>query len=152
MSKPIAKVTGSKQLDKNLAAMGAKMRKKPLRTASREVAKFTLRQAKAESPHDEGELERSLAVKAMKRSRKNKEVVGANVETKEGLFKGETFYGGFVEFGTKQRQTKEGYNRGRIQKDAFAFLRPALYAFQQRKKRIFIAHIHRWFKSNEVKK
>lgn len=144
--------TGIKQLDKKLADMPDLMRRKPMRRGTREVAKFTLRQAKREAPHDEGDLERSLKVKSAKRSRKLKGLVGATVETSEGMFQGDQFYGGMVEFGTDNRKTKSGANRGKIEKDAFAFLRPSLYAFPDRKRRIFIAHIARWMREQRAKK
>ena len=51
-------------------------------------------------PVDKGALRRSLKIRALKRSRKNKHTVGVRVVTGEDFFKGEQFYGAFLEFGT----------------------------------------------------
>ena len=146
------KITGFKRLDKKLTEMPRAMRRKPLRKATREVAKFTLHLAKQEAPEgEEGNLVRSLKVKAAKRSRRLKNVVATNVETSEGWFKGDEFYAGFMELGTKQRATKEGWNRGAIDKEKHWFLRPALYTFVEKKKRIFVRAVHQWINSQKSK-
>lgn len=79
-------------------------------------------------------------------------MVATNVETAEGLFAGETFYGGMIEFGTTERFNKQGAYRGAIAKNAFSFLRPALYDSPARKRRIFITEVARWMKEQAVSK
>lgn len=144
-------ITGFKELDDKLDNMTAAMRKKPLRVAVRAVAKLTLRQAKLEAPHDTGALEHSLKVKSAKRSRRLKNFVLVNVETSDqwATGQGDQFYGHMLEFGTKQRETADGRNRGAIEKNRFSFLRPALYSFVDRKRRIFVVNIQRWIKKQD---
>jgi HK97 gp10 family phage protein len=142
-------ITGFAKLDTKLAGMSTTMRKKPLRVATRAVAKLTLRQAKLEAPHDTGALEASLKVKSAKRSRRLKNMVMVNVETKDGPAQGDQFYGHMLEFGTKFRSTKEGWNRGAIPKNTYSFLRPALYSFVERKRRIFVVNVQRWIREQD---
>lgn len=73
-----------------------KLRNKLLRTGMRDAMKIVLAQAKRDAPVESGKLAKSLAVRATKRSRGT---IGIMVTTREGLFSGETFYGGFQEYG-----------------------------------------------------
>lgn len=104
-------ITGVKEIDDKLHKFEGKVQKKALRKATRAAAKFVRDDAKALAPHDTGQLEASIKVKAIKRQRGK---IGHAVMTGEGLFKGETFYGGFVELGTQRMR-------------ADPYLRPALY-------------------------
>ena len=106
-------LTGDKALDLKLAGMHGRFQKKLSRKATRLAAKdIVLPDAKRMAPIDTGKLEKSLVVRAMKRSRVK---VGHVVQTRDGFFKGYEFYGGFQEFGTKRMK-------------ADPFLRPAVYA------------------------
>lgn len=116
-------LTGDRELDRLLASVEAKKVKPALRKGAREGAKETAAQAKANVPTDSGALKRSIKVRALKRSRKTKHLVGARVVTGEGLFKGDNYYGGFVEFGTSKMKAKP-------------YLRPAA---NQSKQRVFQA-------------
>jgi HK97 gp10 family phage protein len=70
-----------------------------LRKSLRESAKVVLRGAKFRAPVAGGLLAKTLKVRAFKRTRKA--VVGYTVGTAAGDYKGQTFYGGFQEFGWK---------------------------------------------------
>ena len=129
--------------------MPESLQKKALRKATREVAKLVLDTAKAYAPHRTGNLEASLRVRAMKRSRKNKHTVGNSVQTKEGMFQGDEFYGGFLEFGTEERTTKTGKSTGKIDDKEFWFLRPALYAFEELKRTVFTTTIREWLSAQK---
>jgi HK97 gp10 family phage protein len=61
-----------------------------------------LERAKDLAPQDEGNLEESIRIRPLKRSRKTPHRVGVRVMTSESdsLFQGKTFYGAFQEFGT----------------------------------------------------
>jgi HK97 gp10 family phage protein len=133
-------VTGDKALDRVLRGMPVKLQKKLSRKATRKAAKdIILPDAKNRVPVDFGELEESLTVTAIKRSRYK---FGHQVGTKEGHFRGDQFYGAFLEFGTKERfhkpkgdaksssiDTHKGQGKyvGSIEPYKFTFLRPALY-------------------------
>lgn len=88
------------QIDKDLVGIldkvESKVRKRALRTGMRSAMKVVLAKAKQLVPVDSGALKRSLTIRSAKRSRSS---VGIMVTTKEGLFSGETFYGGFKEYG-----------------------------------------------------
>jgi HK97 gp10 family phage protein len=120
-------VTGDEALDKLLAGLPAKLQKKLSRQATRKAAKdIVLPEAKARVPEDTGDLADSLKVQAIKRSRSK---IGHMVATKDGFYKGDQFYGGLVEFGTKERQHK------------FAFLRPAIYDNEAQIKDLYVKDV-----------
>lgn len=72
--------------------------KKALRNGLRAGAKITTAAARAVAPVRTGQLRRAIRTKAAKRSRR---YIGVKTMIGEGYFKGETFYGAFVEFGWK---------------------------------------------------
>lgn len=119
-------VTGDREVDKKLHELEPKLQKKFARQATRRaVREVVLPEALARVPVDTGQLESSLTARATKRSR---EFVGAQVVTREGFFSGETYYGGMVEFGTKNME-------------ADPYLRPALYGNESRIREFFIRDI-----------
>lgn len=125
-------ITGDKKLDRALRSLPAKLQKKGVRKATRESAKTVLADAKRGIAHESGRLEKSLTVRTAKGrggKRLARGTIGHAVATREGLFQGDAFYGGFIEFGTKPRQTKKGESRGRVEEDSF--LRRALYGNQR---------------------
>lgn len=95
----VLRITGDKELDRKLAALGKKA-KPLLRKAARRGAALVRDTAKAMAPVEEGTLEASIKVRAMKRSRKNKNIVGASVVSGGDNFTGDQYYGSFQEFGT----------------------------------------------------
>jgi len=132
-------VTGDKALDALLAGLPAKLQKKLSRQATRKAAKdIVLPEAKAIVPEDTGDLADSLVVRAIKRSRGK---IGHMVTTKEGFYKGDQFYGAFLEFGTKERQHKSGKQVGAIQPHKFAYLRPAIYDNEERIKAEYVMDV-----------
>ncbi len=119
-------ITGDKALDRLLKGLPLMVQKKVSRQATRKAAKeIVLPEAKARVPVNTGDLEDSLSVRAVKRSRSR---FGHQVQAGEGAFKGDTWYGGPLEFGTKERKHKSGKSTGRIDPAKnFAYLRPAVY-------------------------
>ena len=119
-------VTGDKELDRLLRGLPLAAQKKLSRKATRKSAKeIVLPEAKSRVPVDTGDLEESLVVKAMRRSRGR---FGHQVQTKDGFYTGDQFYGAFIEFGTHERVHKSGKPVGRIDPSKnFAYLRPAVY-------------------------
>lgn len=137
-------ITGVAELDAKFRAMPNTLQKKALRPATRAVAKLTLQDAKARAPQKTGQLAKSLKVVATKASRrKDKYTVSHSVQTSDGMFQGDQYYGGFMEFGTKERYTKAGAYRGYI-KRTFWYLRPALKAFPEKKLALFRDHVYAW--------
>ena len=120
-------VTGDKFIDKALAEFDDKVQKKITRKATREGAKLVLERAKALAPWREGTLEQSLKVRAKKRSRRGGIGHSVLASKDNSLFVGDTFYAGFLEYGTKERRHKSGKSVGRIEAGVHDFLRPALY-------------------------
>lgn len=132
-------ITGDKELDALLAGLPAKLQKKLSRQATRRAAKnIVLPEAKARVPVDTGDLEDSLTVRAIPRSRSR---IGHMVATRDGFFKGDQFYGGMIEFGTKERKHKSGKQVGAIQPHKFAFLRPAIYDNEERIKEMYVKDV-----------
>lgn len=144
---------GIVQLERKLAKLGEGMQKKALRPATRQVAHFTRNLAMGFAPHDTGQLEQAIKVRAAKRSRAaaKKHRVGTNVNTDENLFQGDEFYAGFMEFGTEDRVTAKGAKRGKIEEGRFNFLRRALYLFPEKKRQIFIAALAKWMREQRTK-
>ena len=129
-------VTGDRELDAKLKGMPGRMQLKLSRKATRRAARgIILPDARAMAPVDTGALEKSLVVKAIRRSRTR---IGHSVQTKEGFFQGEQFYGGFQEFGTKTMR-------------ADPFLRPALYSNETPIKALFVKAMKESIKEEAVK-
>ena len=118
------KLIGGKELDRKLKALPRKVAKKILRQALRAGAKIILAQAKANAPVATGQLKKSLKVRAMKRTRKG--TVGFKVQTKAGDFKGDEFYGSFLEYGFRRgKRPGKGAEYTREIVPAQPFMRPA---------------------------
>jgi HK97 gp10 family phage protein len=137
---PAVVVTGDKALDKALHAFEPKVQRALTRKATRVAAKVVQEAAVLRVPILTGTLEDSLKVRAMrkrkgKRNRRGK--FGHSVIASDGFFQGDAFYGGFMEFGTKQRFHKSGKSTGEIEPRSFDFLRPALYEKKDTIRRLF---------------
>lgn len=119
-------VTGDVALDRALRELEPALAKKLSRKTTRRIAKdIVLPAARDRAPVDSGDLEESLTVRAIKRSRYR---FGHMVTCGEGVFKGDQFYSGFLEFGTKPRFQKANSKYvGFVKPHEFAFLRPAVY-------------------------
>ena len=96
MAKRTLIITGSKELNRRLNALGGEKAKQFHRKAIREAARPVLQEAKATAPVKSGALRDSLTIRALKKSRTSS---GVRVTQKSGFYKGKTFYGGFLEFG-----------------------------------------------------
>lgn len=90
-------LSGDNDLDAIFKNLEPKVQKKVLRPALRAAAKIIQTEAKARAPVKSGALRDSIKVRAGARTRKG--IVRVNVEMGEGNFKGETFYGAFLEYG-----------------------------------------------------
>jgi HK97 gp10 family phage protein len=136
-AKPFAiDVIGAPELKAVLAALEPKVAKKLTRQAMRKAQKIVLADAKRLVPVDTGQLKKSLSIRALKRSRSR---FGVSVQTKEGLFKGEQFYGGFIELGTKKMQARP-------------YLRPALYDNEARVREVFAGSLRELIRELPAKK
>jgi len=132
-------VTGDKSLDRALATLEPKLQEKGIRKATRAAAKNVLDDVRRRVPKGKTlALQKSLKVRTARRGngkRFPRHVMGHAVSTREGLFAGRTFYGGFLEFGTKPRKTKSGANRGIVEE--VKFLRGSFYDNRTATKEIF---------------
>ena len=122
------KLTGVKELDNALRQFEPKLVKKIARKVVRKAAKPVQESAQRRVRVKTGRLKRSIKVRALKRSRKNKHRVGVRVITGEGFFQGSTFYGGFIEYGTKNMRKKP-------------FMRPAMDENHETVRRVFQSEI-----------
>lgn len=111
------KVEGLPQLIKALTAFEKKVMNKGLKKCFRDGSKVIAKAVKDETPKGQsGFLRKAIKVRAAKR-KKNR--IGVNVQIGEGNFKGDSFYGGFVEFGTKTADGKVKIKGRRFMKKGF---------------------------------
>ncbi|MEN1680339.1 MAG: hypothetical protein AAGJ46_12165 [Planctomycetota bacterium] len=107
-------MTGFEQVDRELAEIaaedGAKSINKAIRREMRDGAKKILPDVLALVPEESGFLASQLKVRALPRSRS---FMGAAVTFPDPAYRGETFYGGFIEFGFKH------YRAGPIEPDSY---------------------------------
>lgn len=92
-------IEGAKELEKKLKSFEPKLGRQIVKQALRNGAKVILAAAKANVPVRSGALKKSLKVRAMKKRRHS---YGVMVATSDDWFKGEQFYGAFLEFGTSR--------------------------------------------------
>ncbi len=88
--------TGDESLNRALQRLQGPRQKKAVRKASREALKPLAAATKSAAPRLTGRLARAIKVRALPRSRVK---IGTRVTIGAGMFKGETFYGGFVVYG-----------------------------------------------------
>lgn len=98
---------GDRELIEKLEGLPPRLTKKLTTSAMRKAAKPILDEAKRIVPVRTGTLRKSIRIRALKRSRRR---FGVQVITGEGFFKGKTFYGGMVEYGTS-RQAAQPFMR-----------------------------------------
>jgi hypothetical protein len=147
-------VTGIKEVDDAFKDMPISLQKKGCRKGTRAAAKAVLLAAYKYVPVKSGALRKSLKVRAGKRNRsaRQKHWVSALVQTIEGMFKGDQFYGGFLEFGTQERRTRSGHYTGRIDGDTWTYLRKALYENRSVKMAAFRHEVVKWLHEYVAKK
>ena len=110
-------VTGIKEVDAQLKKFPGTVQKKLTRKAMRKAAKHVVTAAKAMAPKDSGRLGQSIKVRGLKRSRKTAHIVGVRIVTGKDLFKGEYYYGGFVEYGTRYQPARSFLRRAAHQQE-----------------------------------
>lgn len=91
-------ITGDKQINAMLKELPKSVQRKFVRKAARPAVKAVLPSVKREAPRSIGALVKSLAVRSLRKSRVR---IGLMITTREGWFKGKTFYGAFQEWGWK---------------------------------------------------
>jgi len=124
MATNTVKLEGADQLRKKLLDLDKKVARKISSQALRAGAKIVLERARQLVPVKSGTLKRSLKVRAGKRKGGRISFV---VQTKAGDYRGETFYGSFLEFGHKvgKRRRVKGLTDTREAVPPKPFLRPA---------------------------
>lgn len=131
-------MTGVKDLDKQLKAIaeseGPKSVNKEMRSATREAVRdIVAPQVRSQVPFDTGFLQSHLTVKSIRRSRVK---MGSAVGFKNDLFKGDTFYAGFLEYGFM--------HRGGTPVMGDSFLRRPLYQNESRVRSYIVGRLRRW--------
>lgn len=150
-------ITGIKELDDFLRTLPVNVAKRGARVATKKVAQLVLEDARKLAPVKSGKLRESLRITGKQKDRMyGKAEAGHAVTVGQGLFKGDQFYAGMLEFGTKERFQKvrlsaktfreawKGRRTGRINPDKWQFIRKALYQHRQKKHTVFVAEIRRW--------
>lgn len=113
----VIKIEGVEELIKALEQLPKVLANRVLSKTMRKAAKTVLRRARSLVPVGKThKLKDSLKVRAGKR-RKDFKIM--RVITAEGWFKGPTFYGGFLEYGTDERFHKSGKSVGAISRVGF---------------------------------
>ncbi|MGL4513827.1 MAG: HK97 gp10 family phage protein [Lacipirellulaceae bacterium] len=141
-------LSGDKALDARLLALAREDGPKSINAAMRKATRIACRtvllpEVKALVPVDTGFLEDEIKVRAIKR---NSRKVGHYVGFADPLFQGDTFYGGFLEFGFRRgKRLSAGARRAggdtRSKVEADSFLRRPLYGNEERIKQIPRAHL-----------
>ena len=98
-------ITGDKELINSLKKLPKLVARKCLRQAMRPAMKLVQTAAKNNAPVKTGLTQKAIKVRALRRSTK---FIGIDVQIGEGDYKGKTFYGAFLEYGTKERFHKAG--------------------------------------------
>ncbi|OJW26900.1 MAG: hypothetical protein BGO49_21505 [Planctomycetales bacterium 71-10] len=93
-------VTGVEEIDRRMKTLVPRLQKKVIRQSMRKAMKIVAAATRARVPVDTGLLKASIKVRATKFKRRGR--LGVEVRAGEGDFKGDTFYGGMVEYGTKR--------------------------------------------------
>lgn len=135
-------VTGVAELDQALLDLvdevGAKGINAVMRKACREAVKDIVKPAVIERmPWETGFLESQIVVKAAAAGRGK---ISFYVGFKDPLFQGDTFYGGFIEFGWNHRLG--------MRVEADSFLRAALYPNTQRVIGLVHSRVKQWVDLN----
>ena len=103
-------VLGIPELDRKLRSLPAKLEKKVVRQALREALKPLLAATRQAAPQGlTGQLRRAVRLRAAKRTRKGN--IRFIVQIGAGFFVGKTFYGSFVELGTKYIEARHFMTR-----------------------------------------
>jgi HK97 gp10 family phage protein len=118
------KLIGGEELRRKLLTIDKKVAKQISSQALRAGAKVMLDATRRITPVISGTLKRSLKVRAGKRK---KDRVSFQVQTRDGDYKGETFYGAFVNFGhrvgkRKARRNSRTFNDTRKEVPANPFM------------------------------
>lgn len=125
-------LTGDKEIDRQLMLFENKVQKKVGRKATRAGARAVLAAVKSDAPWLTGTIHDTLKVRAIKVSRRKANKFGHQVIVgdgdSQGMFSGDAYYAGFLEYGTRERvQQKPRKSVGQIEPGAHDFIRRALY-------------------------
>lgn len=134
-------MTGDRKLDRKLRAIAESEGSKSINAQMRKSTRYAIRHIvmpviMARVPFETGLLERSLTVKAIKRSRSK---LGSAAGFRDDLFKGDTFYAGFLEYGWM--------NRGGTAVPGDSFLRGPLYENESKIKASVTSDMRSWVRA-----
>lgn len=101
MATPVVtvKMQGYAQVERRLMALPTKVARKVASQAMRAGAKIIQTEAKALAPKDTGALRKSIRVRTAKKKKRGEVKFTVTTSSKDNLFKGDQFYGGFQELG-----------------------------------------------------
>ena len=110
-------VFGDREVAAKFKTLPKRVQGKVLRQSLRPAAKIVNEEAKQQVPVDTGALRKSLKLRAGKKRKRG--VVAIVVQTGAGFFQGETYYGGFVQFGHRIGSRKLGDARKMVPANPF---------------------------------
>lgn len=113
------KLTGFAEIDKVLKGLSKQLTDQVLQSAHAQALKITIDQAKLLAPEGPtgGLIDSIGTTKAPRKSLNRRELGAVSGGPRRGKFKG--FHGHLVEYGTKSRKTRAGWNRGTMPKKPF---------------------------------
>lgn len=106
----LIKISGLTGVLKKVSELDKGLQNKLLQKGFRAGSKIMQKEAVRLAPEDTGLTKSAIKVRAMKRKRGR---IGISLTLGKKDFTGESYYAAFTNFGTKDRETKKGQNRGK---------------------------------------
>jgi len=140
-------ISGDKELDAQLKALPAVLRDEYLNKACWAAVNYIVKPAVlAKIPQGEkGNLRRGLRV-SKRRRRIGENIVGYKLKMVRPAY-----HAYIIEFGTEDRVTKQGHERGRVPGRKFAFMRPGLYDNEAKIRRAFKIAVREFIRRGSTK-
>jgi len=140
-------ISGDKQLDAVLKTIPEVLRDKYMNKACQAAANYIVKPSVlANMPKDKtGNLRAGLRV-SKRRRRRGEDIVGYKVKMVRPAY-----HAYIIEFGTRDRRTKLGHERGKVPGRKFAFIRPALYDNESKIRAAFRVALREFIRKGNTK-
>jgi hypothetical protein len=140
-------ITGDKEVDAILKALPEVLRDEYMKKACQAAINYIVKPAVlANIPQGKtGNLRAGLRVHNRRR-RPGEDIVGYKLQMRRPAY-----HAYIIEFGTKDRVTKQGHERGRVPGRKFAFMRPGLYNNEAKIRRAFKIAVREFIRKGSTK-